>query len=77
MKKEELIRISKYFDLIVDLDRWDEKGWIRFKLNKNLSFNDLIIFKDYYENDVIEAFQNYLQAYGEWTFKLKIKTLFA
>ena len=79
--KEEVIQLVEIFGLYVDLDRWEDKGWIRVKSNDwpedfGYKNNCLILYKDDVEQLSMqyvkdELIQNLLHLGG----KLKAKEI--
>jgi hypothetical protein len=63
--------------LDIDLDKWDEDGWIRIIDKQVPSMRVGLLFKeDSYEESLIQI-GNYLRSSGEIKFKVTVKSLFS
>jgi len=76
-KLENLKELLNLLSLEIDLDRWDEKGWIRIIDKQVPKMQVGILFKeDTYEECVIQI-GNYLRSSGEIRFKVAVNSLFS
>lgn len=84
MKKKQLIDLINNFNLIVDLDRWDEKdrNFIRVMSNKYRDSGCVIIYKNDLDDEVGRekeylqgVFADFWMHIGEVEFKKKLNAL--
>ena len=80
MKKKRVLELVKMFGLIVDLDRWDEVGWLRvlrYNHKEYTEFKPKIIYKEKYdlhgEESLLDELQCYLMDIGVHRFKVALQ----
>jgi hypothetical protein len=76
-KLQKIKDILHLLSLDIDLDRWEESGWIRIVDKQVPSMKVGLLFKeDSYEESIIQI-GNYLRTSGETKFKVSVKSLFS
>ena len=82
--KEKILALASTFGLHIDYDQWDveNKGWIRFRWDRDRNSRNIIVHKHHLEVEVHQeeaylkrTFQDYLLEMGETEFKKKLNDL--
>jgi hypothetical protein len=75
-KHKFIIDSVKTFGLYIDLDNWEEKGWIRIESLNHKDLKPLIIYQDETEETILNEFRNYMYSIGAYILKERFKGLF-
>ena len=87
ISKEKVIETIEFFGLAVDLDEWNDNGWIRAVDPLDKIWHPFIVYKSDYEmqslseampkdvRDLRKDLKDYLIMLGEDKFKLKLNQL--
>ena len=80
--KELVVELVDTFGFYIDLDRWDEKGWVRVKAQCYKDADCVIVYKDQLEIEtgrekeyLQDEFAAFWRSIGEFEFKKKLNSL--